>query len=90
MVSSLYRKIFHFSLDKGYFIMYIMVEDTMKHLKQANEAEYLTVEEAARELGIKTTAIRNYLWEEKLTTYKFKTLTLVSKQEVESWKERQK
>jgi excisionase family DNA binding protein len=70
--------------------MYIMVEDTMKRLKQANEAEYLTVEEAARELGIKTTAIRNYLWEEKLTTFKFKTLTLVSKQEVESWKERQK
>jgi excisionase family DNA binding protein len=70
--------------------MYITVEETMKRLKEANEADYFTVEEAAHELGIKTTAIRNYLWEEKLTTYKFKTLTLVSKQEVESWKERQK
>ena len=61
-----------------------------KELKQVNATDYLTVEEAANELGVKTTAIRNYLCDEKLTTYKFKTLTLVSKQEVESWKERQK
>lgn len=61
-----------------------------KQLKQANENEYFTVEEAASELGIKPTAIRNYLYDEKLTTYKFKTLTLVSKEEVEEWKKRQK
>jgi len=62
----------------------------VKELKQANVAAYLTVEEAAQELGIKPTAIRNYLTWGKMTTYKFKTLTLLKKQEVESWKERQK
>jgi excisionase family DNA binding protein len=62
----------------------------VKELKQANVADYFTVEEAANELGIKPTAIRNYLCDGKLTTYKFKTLTLVHQQEVESWKERQK
>jgi excisionase family DNA binding protein len=62
----------------------------VKELKQANVADYFTVEEAANELGIKPTAIRNYLCDGKLTTYKFKTLTLVHQQEVEHWKERQK
>jgi excisionase family DNA binding protein len=62
----------------------------VKELKQANVADYFTVEEAASELGIKPTAIRNYLCDGKLTTYKFKTLTLVHQQEVENWKERQK
>ena len=62
----------------------------VKELKQANVADYFTVEEAANELGIKPTAIRNYLCDGKLTTYKFKTLTLVDQQEVENWKERQK
>jgi excisionase family DNA binding protein len=61
-----------------------------KELKQANVADYFTVEEAAEELGIKPTAIRNYLYDGKLTTYKFKTLTLIDSKEVESWKERQK
>lgn len=62
----------------------------MKELKQANAANYFTVDEAANELGIKPTAIRNYLCDGKLTTYKFKTLTLLHQEEVESWKERQK
>jgi excisionase family DNA binding protein len=62
----------------------------VKQLKQVNDADFFTVDEAATELGIKTTAIRNYLYDEKLTTYKFKTLTLVSKEEVEAWKKRQK
>ena len=61
-----------------------------KQLKQVNAADFLTVEEAAKELGIKPTAIRNYLCDEKLATYKFKTLTLVQKEEVEQWKKRQK
>jgi excisionase family DNA binding protein len=61
-----------------------------KELKQANVADYFTVDEAAKELGIKPTAIRNYLTWGKLTTYKFKTLTLLDKAEVEEWKERQK
>ena len=62
----------------------------IKHVNKPDEKEFFTVDEAARELGIKTTAIRNYLYEEKMTTYKFKTITLLSKQEVEAWKERQK
>ena len=62
----------------------------VKELKQANVADYFTVEEAANALGIKPTAIRNYLTWGKMTTCKFKTLTLVDKKEVESWKERQK
>lgn len=61
-----------------------------KDIKQANVADYLTVDEAAEELGIKPTAIRNYLTWGKLTTYKFKTLTLIKREEVEEWKERQK
>ena len=62
----------------------------VKQIKQATESDFLTVEEAATELGIKPTAIRNYLYDGKLTTYKFKSLTLLTRQEVESWKERQK
>lgn len=62
----------------------------IKHVNKPDEKEFLTVDEAAKELGIKPTAIRNYLYEEMMTTFKFKTLTLLSKQEVEKWKERQK
>ena len=61
-----------------------------KQLKQVNDADFFTVEEAAKELGIKPTAIRNYLCDDKLTTFKFKTLTLVQKEEVEEWRKRQK
>ena len=61
-----------------------------KTLSIADGSKFLTVEEAASELGIKTTAIRNYLYDGKMTTYKFKMLTLLSKEEVEQWKERQK
>ena len=59
-------------------------------LKQADEASFLTIEEAANVLRIKPTAIRNYLYEGKMHTYKFKTLTLLSASEVESWKDRQR
>ena len=63
----------------------------VKPLKQINSVDdFLTVDEAATELGIKPTAIRNYLYWGKMTTYKFKTLTLVQKEEVEEWKKRQK
>ena len=61
----------------------------LKELKQADIARFFTVEEAAKELGIKTTAIRNYLFDGKLTTYKFKTLTLIGRGEVDDWKRRQ-
>jgi excisionase family DNA binding protein len=70
-----------------------MFGDNMNKIKQINKPdtkEFFTVDEAANELGIKPTAIRNYLTWGKITTYKFKTLTLLKKQEVEEWKQRQK
>ena len=59
-------------------------------LQKADAENFLTVEEAANELGLKTAVIRNYLSEGKLTSYKFKTLTLLKADEVEAWKERRK
>ena len=61
-----------------------------KSLKQVHENEYLTTEEAADRLGIKSTAIRNYLYLGRLTTYKFKSLTLLDANEVERWKQDKK
>jgi excisionase family DNA binding protein len=61
----------------------------IKILKKVRSDEFLTVEEAAEALGIKPTAIRNYLHANKLTTFKFKTLTLLSEKEVRLWKVRQ-
>jgi excisionase family DNA binding protein len=59
-------------------------------LKQVNDGDYLTSEEAAKRLGIKSTAIRNYLYLGRFTTYKFKNLTLIDVKEVEKWRERQR
>jgi excisionase family DNA binding protein len=59
-------------------------------LEKADAKNFFTVEEAANELGLKPTVIRNYLSDGTLTTYKFKTLTLLSTKEVETRKERQK
>jgi excisionase family DNA binding protein len=59
-------------------------------LKKADGENFLTIEEAANELRVKPTAIRNYLHADKMTTYKFKTLTLLKADEVEAWKKRQK
>jgi predicted transcriptional regulator len=59
-------------------------------LNKANGRDFLTAEEAARELGIKPTAIRNYLYADKFRTFKFKSLTLLSRAEVEAWKGRQR
>ena len=62
----------------------------VKRLKSVNAKDYLTIEEAATELGIKPPVLRNYLHSEKMTTYKFKTLTLLSRTEVEAWQKRQR
>ncbi len=62
----------------------------VKQLKQVNGSDFLTTEEAARVLGIKSSAIRNYLYMGKLTTYKFKSLTLIDTKEVERWNGRRK
>jgi len=69
--------------------MYISVMK-QRELTQVNAKDFYTTDEAAQELGIKPSAIRNYLWSGDLTTYKFKTLTLVDADEVERWKERQR
>ncbi len=61
-----------------------------KTLKQASDEEYFTVEEAAEELGVKSNAIRNYLYLGKFTTHKFKSLTLLDAREVQGWKTRQR
>jgi len=61
-----------------------------KYLKNARDLDYFTTEEAAGTLGIKSAAVRNYLYSGKLTTYKFKTLTLLSRDEIEAWRKRQR
>ena len=62
----------------------------IKKVNEPNGADYFTVDETAKELGIKPTAIRNYLSWGRFTTYKFKTLTLIKREEIEEWKKRQK
>ncbi len=61
-----------------------------RSLKNVNEKDYLTVEEAASVLGVKSNAIRNYLYLGKMTTHKFKSLTLLDANEVEGWKDRRR
>ena len=65
------------------------MKSNAKHLKNVKEENFLTTEEASKELGIKPSVIRNYLYFNKLTTYKFKTLTLLHRSEIEAWKKRQ-
>jgi len=61
----------------------------VEYITEAVADQYYTVEEAAEQLSVKPPVVRNYLYQDKLTTYKFKTLTLLSKREVEKWKDRQ-
>lgn len=61
-----------------------------KHIKSASEDNYLSVSEASDSLGVKESAIRNYLYAGKMTTYKFKELTLLKKEEIENWRDRQR
>ena len=64
--------------------------NNIKVLKYVDDKNYLSVSEAAKTLSVKETAIRNYLYGGKLTTYKFKGLTLLKKNEIKNWKERQR
>ncbi len=59
-------------------------------LNEADEDTFFSVSEASSFLSVKESAIRNYLYERKLTTYKFKGLTLLSKREIEGWKGRKR
>ena len=72
-------------LDILYNILYIK-KVRVKDLKYVSGSEYFSTEEAAEELGIKESAVRNYLSAGKFTTYKFKTLTLLDVNEIKEWK----
>ena len=61
-----------------------------KILNTVNGNNFLSVSEASDSLGVKESAIRNYLYAGKITTYKFKELTLLSKNEIENWRDRQR
>lgn len=63
---------------------------TIKIVHTAKDTDYFTVKEAADELKINAQSIRDYLVRGLLTTYKFKTFTLLKREEVEEWKKRQK
>lgn len=58
-----------------------------RELKAIDTSDFLTVEEAAEFLGLKESAIRNYLSLGKLITYKLKSLTLLKLEEVKRWKQ---
>lgn len=66
--------------------MYYIIPMTTKELKSIDTSEFLTVEEAAEFLGLKESAIRNYLSLGKLITYKLKSLTLLKLEDVKNWK----
>ena len=55
-------------------------------IKSVNLDDYLFVDDAAEILGVKEGVIRNYLSLGKLTTFKFKKRTFLSRVEVDSWK----
>ena len=63
-----------------------MIKPTI--LKTAAADQYLTVGEAAIEMNVKPQTVRNGLTTGIFTTYKFKTLTLLSAFEVREYKKR--
>ncbi len=62
----------------------------MKELKIADGSQFFTVNEAAEILGVQPSSIRHYITWKQMTAYKFKSLTLISKEEIERWKGLQK
>ena len=61
-----------------------------RNITQVNADNYMTVEEASLQLGIKSPVLRNYLYHGKFTTYKFKTLTLLRAKEVRDYQNRKR
>ena len=61
---------------------------TIANIQTIKDSQYLTVKETAEELGINTQTVRDYLTKGVFKTYKFKTLTLIDRQEVEKYKHR--
>ena len=56
----------------------------VKDIETVNAQEYLSIDEAATVLGLRRESIRQYLYQGKLTTYKFKGNTYLKKDEVEA------
>ena len=59
-----------------------------KILHAVDNGHYLSVAEAAKSLGIDKASVRNYLTWGWLTAYKFKSLTLIDRKEVDEWKQK--
>jgi len=59
----------------------------IRRINRPSTDDFLTAEEAAKYLDVKSTVIRNYLAEGKLTTFKFKTYTLLDIKELKDWKD---
>ncbi len=63
---------------------------TTRELTNINTNDFLTVEEAAKFLGIKESAVRNYLSLGRLVTYKVKSLTLLRIDDLKNWRSRKR
>jgi len=61
---------------------------TIKTLKSVDNGRYISVMEAAHQLGVQSATVRTYLWLGRLTTFKFKTMTLLDVGEVKQYKEK--
>jgi excisionase family DNA binding protein len=62
----------------------------MKELKIVDGSQFFTIKETAKILGIEAGSVRNYISWGQLPAHKFKSLTLISKEEIEKWKAKQK
>lgn len=67
----------------------ILTVRTLKQIDALDATSYLSIPEAARELGITTQTIRNMLYYGTWITYKFKSLTVISRADVTAWKRKQ-
>ena len=61
---------------------------TIKKIHIVKDADYYTAKEAAEELGIASQSMRDHLSKGTFTTFKFKTFTLISVEEVKEWKKK--
>ncbi len=74
-------------VDIPYMIEYhVAMTAKIKRINVASTDDFFTAEEAGDFLEIRPAVVRNYLAEGKLTTYKFKSLTLVKIEELMEWK----
>ena len=62
-----------------------MGERKVREIKVATTSDTMTVGQAAEELGIQPSVMRNYLYEGLFTTVKFQGFTFVDPKEVKVW-----